>query len=286
MIDSGGSIFSGRTASIASMHKKQEAIAPILSDELKVNSFWEFEIDTDALGTFSGEVERKNDPKSTAIEKCKLGLEMSGLDLGIATEASFGPHPSIPWVGAHQEIVVLVDVKNDLIISESILTLDTNFNHRKVVSERELLTFLEDCKFPSHGVILIGQSNNERKEIVKNLNNESDLLDCFRSMRNRNLMVSAETDMRAMNNPTRMRVIEDATRKLCQKAKSVCPNCRTNGFGDFELVPGLPCFNCLLPTESPLLKRIRCAKCQFEVEEKFPFGKTNEDPMYCNICNP
>jgi hypothetical protein len=286
MIDSGGSIFSGRTASIASMHKKHEVIAPVLSEDLNVNSFWDFDIDTDVLGTFSGEVERKNNPKSTAIEKCKLGLEMSGLDLGIATEASFGPHPSIPWVGAHQEIVVLVDVKNDLIISESILTLDTNFNHRWVGSESELLTFLEHCKFPSHGVILIGQSNNERKEIVKNLNKETDVLDCFRSMLKRNLVISAETDMRAMNNPTRMRIIEDATRKLCQKANSICPNCGMNGFGDFEFVSGLPCFNCQLPTGAPMSKRIRCVKCQFEVEEKFPFGKTNEDPMYCNFCNP
>ncbi len=47
--------------------------------------------DTDSLGTFSGEVQRLDDALSTCRRKALMGLEQSGLRLGLASEARFGP---------------------------------------------------------------------------------------------------------------------------------------------------------------------------------------------------
>jgi hypothetical protein len=45
--------------------------------------------DTDLLGTFTGEIERKLDPIATARQKCLLAMKLSNCDLGVASEGSF-----------------------------------------------------------------------------------------------------------------------------------------------------------------------------------------------------
>jgi hypothetical protein len=47
----------------------------------------------------------------------------------------------------------------------------------------------------------------------------------------KSLTTYVETDMRAMYNPSRMTVIQNATKKLVEKINSCCPNCNIPGFG-------------------------------------------------------
>ena len=96
----------------------------------------------------------------------------------------------------------------------------------------------------------------------------------------------AETDMRAMYNPTRMKVIAKATEKLVIKTKTLCPKCNTPGFGVVEAVMGLPCEMCGLPTRSTLKHVYRCQKCNYQMEKEFPFDKRVENPQFCDYCNP
>ena len=84
-------------------------IAPILEKELGVNCFVDETFDTDALGTFTGEVERELDPISTAREKCLRAMKINNCDLGIASEGSFGPHPSMFFVNADDEFLIFID---------------------------------------------------------------------------------------------------------------------------------------------------------------------------------
>jgi len=58
-------MFEGRKLLVVTKHHKEKVIGPILSKELGVECAVARNFDTDILGTFSGEVERKNDPKST-----------------------------------------------------------------------------------------------------------------------------------------------------------------------------------------------------------------------------
>jgi len=92
--------------------------------------------------------------------------------------------------------------------------------------------------------------------------------------------------MRAMYNPTRMQMIEKAAQKLVQKIKILCPQCSTPGFGVTDAVPGLPCNLCGLPTQSTLAYSYECKKCGYRKEEKYPKGKTAEELMFYDYCNP
>jgi len=51
-------------------------------------------MDTDQFETFSGEIERQSDLKKVLVEKAREGMRQTGLQFGLASEGSFGPHPS------------------------------------------------------------------------------------------------------------------------------------------------------------------------------------------------
>ena len=95
-----------------------------------------------------------------------------------------------------------------------------------------------------------------------------------------------ETDMRAMFNPSRMKVIEKATWQLLEKIKSLCPTCQTPGFDIVDAVSGLPCKLCKSSTRSTLYYVYQCQKCEFSSKKMFPRGISYEDPTYCDTCNP
>ncbi len=279
-------LFIGRKLLVASMHNKHQVIAPIFKREWNSEVVCEVEMNTDQFGTFSGEIERELDPLSSAIAKCRLGLNLSGLDLGVATEGSFGPHPSLPWMAAHEEWMVLLDEKNDLTISKRKWSINTNFNQAKISSEDELFQFAEKVHFPSHALILRSKKEDGSQEIVKGIHDVQLLKDCFHRMNIPSSELIVETDMRAHFNPTRMKVIEELTIELIQKVVSQCPECSRNGFGDQRVEPGLPCGQCGIPTSSPLYKITTCFSCGFEKREMNPTGNSIEDPTYCQFCNP
>ncbi len=278
-------MFKGRSLLIATKHEKEKVIAPILEKELGVKCFVIKELDTDLLGTFTGEVERKNDPITTVRNKCLLAMELANCDLAVASEGSFGSHPSIFFGSADDEFLILIDKKNDLEIIARELSLETNFNGSEIKSETELIDFIQLVKFPTHGLI-IRKNKEDFKDIVKGITNHEDLTLMFRDFISKYGKAFIETDMRAMYNPMRMEVIKKATLKLANKVTAACPNCATPGFGITGSNQGLPCELCNFPTRSTLSYVYSCQKCQYEKEEKYPNGKQSEDPMYCDICNP
>ena len=277
--------FRGRKAVIATKHSKEEVIAPILEDELGLICIITKTIDTDKLGTFSGEVERDDDPVTTLRKKCQMAIDASGINLAIANEGSFGTHPTIFFAHADDELIMLMDKENGIEILERELSLNTNFDGAEIKSEIELIEFANKIGFPSHGIILKKGKNKYSYLIKENINLE-ELIINYHKIKNEDGAAYAETDMRAMHNPTRMKIIEQAVIKLVKKAKSLCPNCSTPGFGVVDVVKGLPCEMCSLPTRSPLKHIYRCPKCNFQDEKEFPFEKQVEDPQYCDFCNP
>ncbi len=121
-------IFKNRDIVIATKHKKEEVIAPLLKKELALKPFVPKEFDTDFFGTFSGEIERKADALETARLKCLKAMELTGCDLGISNEGSFGTHPQIWFTQADYEIVMLIDKKNGFEFSTLEISTQTNFN--------------------------------------------------------------------------------------------------------------------------------------------------------------
>jgi hypothetical protein len=278
-------MFENRTIVLATMHKKESVIAPLLEDNFNLKCLVPGEFNSDSLGTFSGEIERKEDPISTLRLKCLLALKTSKLDLAIASEGSFGAHPSLFFTQANDELVMLLDTKNNLEIVARELSTETNFAAQTIKNEAELIDFAERVQFPSHGLIL-RPSKSDYSEIHKGITKWEDLKIHFEKIRKKNGTAYVETDMRAMFNPTRMKTIEKATEKLIEKMKSFCPSCQTPGFDVTELIAGLPCEWCERPTQSILKKIASCKKCNYKEEVLFPTGKKVESPEFCNYCNP
>jgi hypothetical protein len=278
-------IFKGRRLVIATKHKKESVIAPLLEEHLGVQCFVPKDFDTDELGTFSGEIERKDGPIATARKKCLQAMEITNCDLGIASEGSFGPHPTIFMAHADDEFLLFIDKKNNLEIIVRELSLDTNFNAATISSFQNLVDLVKNVGFPEHAVIL-KITDKEVTSVVKGIQSWELLEESFHTLSASNSQVVAETDMRALYNPTRMKVIENATQKLVEKIKNSCPECHTPGFGVVNTKPGLPCEWCGSSTNSTKSHIYQCQKCNFELEKLFPNDKKTEDPMYCDRCNP
>ncbi len=278
-------LFQKRRLVIATQHEKEKVIAPIVENALAVNCFVPENFDTDQWGTFSGEIERNEDVLNTLRKKCLLAMKENNCDLAIASEGSFGAHPSVFFAHADDEVVMLMDAKNNLEIVARELTTETNFNGSYVSTESELKAFAHKAGFPSHGLIL-KSSEKQFSQAIKGIIDEKMLIEGFYSILETYGKVYAETDMRALYNPTRLHVIEKATVKLMEAVQSCCPQCATPGFSVTEAVEGLPCDWCGQPTRSTLSLVSTCKKCNFASENKYPHQKITEDPMYCDFCNP
>jgi hypothetical protein len=277
-------MFNNRKIVIATKHKKEQVIAPLLLHELNLNAITCTELDTDLLGTFSGEIERNLSPIEAAKQKCYLAMDQTQCDMAIASEGSFGPHPTLFFVNADDEILVFIDRKNDIEIIVRQVSTDTNFNGTEIVKKNELKLFAEKALFPSHGLIMRDKKDSIH-EIIKGIDNWEMLQNTFDYFKAKYGSMYIETDMRAQFNPKRMEVIKQATQKLITKIKSACPQCQIPGFSIIDVKRGLPCKICNMPTESPIAHIYKCNQCAFtlikEITEK-PF----EDPMHCNFCNP
>ena len=277
--------FKNRRLIIATKHGKENVIAPLVEEYLGAVCFVDENFDTDLLGTFTGEIERKADVISTVREKCLSAMKLNNCDLGIASEGSFGPHPTVFFANADEEFLIFIDKKNNLEVIVRELSLETNFAGKEIKNEKELLQFADSVQFPSHGVIL-RRSREENDAIFKGIADETELKKIFTNLVEKFPGVYAETDMRAMFNPTRMKVIESASKKLMEKINSLCPNCNRPGFGITSSKKGLPCSLCHLPTRSILSNISVCEHCNHMKEDFFPYQISVEDPTYCNFCNP
>jgi hypothetical protein len=278
-------MFKDRRLVIATKHEKEKVIAPILEKELGVNCFVIPDFNSDAFGTFTGEIERSEDPIETARKKCLLAMELSNCNLAVASEGSFGPHPSFFFMHADDEFLLFIDKKNKLEIIVRELSTTTNFYGETIHSIAELEAFTNQVLFPSHAVI-IRKNENDFTSMVKGITSMEKLIKVFTNFAKNHGSIYIETDMRAMYNPTRMGVIELATQKLVEKINCHCPKCYAPGFGITAANKGLPCELCRFPTRSTLSHTYSCQKCSYSKEEMYPNNKQFEDATYCDFCNP
>lgn len=278
-------MFEGRRLLIATKHHKEQVIAPIFEKGLGIHCFVPKNYDSDLFGTFSGEVERANSPLETVRAKCLLAMNQFNCDLGIASEGSFGSHPSLFFAQADDEFLLFIDKKNDLEIVVRELSLDTNFYGATISTKEMLLDFADRVKFPSHAIILRAKPG-DLTSIIKGITTRSQLEESFEQLKGVFGSVYAETDMRALYNPTRMGVIKIAAQKLLETIKTVCPSCKTPGFSITEVKSGLPCSWCSTPTRSTLSFIYTCQKCTFSSQKMHPHQKITEEPGYCDACNP
>jgi hypothetical protein len=262
------------------MHGKEKVIGPALEKAYRMK-YSVAALDTDLLGTFSGEVERVLTPLEAAREKCRLALEKNDAEIAIASEGSFGSHPTLYFMPSDEEILLLVDRKNDLEIAVKHTSLQTNYGYFSTESDESLADFLKRVKFPSHALIV-----KTSDFLEKGIQSREQLDRAINACISLNGQYQLMTDMRAMYNPSRMSVIQEATDKLIQKMRSQCPACSRPGFWITDALTGLLCSTCSMPTRSVKTVIYSCEGCHYTEKADFPDGKTEEDPMFCDFCNP
>jgi len=279
--------FANRVLVIATMHRKEAAIAPLLQPELGVQIQVPAGFDSDRFGTFTRDVARPADQVETARLKLHHALELTGADLGVASEGSFGPHPVLPMLPLNRELVVLIDQANHLEVVGEATSTDTNYRHATVKTVEDAQAFAKKARFPSHGLVAMPTAEpKDGAEIYKGITSEAVLLEVVDKLLTQFGQAHLETDMRAMMNPTRMQAIAQATQDLLRKLKQPCPDCGYPGFEIGDRKPGLPCDLCGLPTDLTLTAIYRCQNCSFEETVKHPDGITTADPAQCPFCNP
>lgn len=278
-------MFQGRKIIIATKHKKEKIIAPIIEKALDVNAMLVENFDTDVFGTFSGKIKRVEDALSTARKKCNRALEITGFDLAIASEGSFGAHPSLFFSTVNEEIILLVDKKNNCEFFERVISFQTNSNANSINSIETLRQFAKKALFPSHGLI-IRNDKNDYTQVESVISSWKKLYRVFNSFKSEKDNVWVETDMRAHKNPTRNEVIKQVTYQLIQRLQNKCPKCDFPGFGHTLSFSGLPCQLCSNPTNSILYHQHSCSVCNHIETYYFPNNKKMEDPQYCDKCNP
>ena len=274
--------YHGKTVYFGTKHEKDRALKEQFS-RIGLN-IEVVEIDSDSLGTFSGEVKRIGSVHETLRKKIKLVMDkMPSADLFLASEGSFGPHPTLFFANSNQETLMFFDKNANLEIVSSDITLETNFNEITVKRNECYQKFLEEIKFPSHGLML--QSKNL---IVKGIDNpdylKSTIEIFFQSPDTETFKIF--TDMRANFNPTRMKFIGSVGKILINKLLTLCPGCHSPGFGIVKHLPGLPCRDCGLATNGILFYILQCPKCGFQEKQKRSDEVLYSDPAECDRCNP
>lgn len=277
--------FKGKTLHVVSKHEKQQSFEPILSERLGFVCQTMYKVDTDLLGTFSGEVARMLSPVDCAREKCRRAREYVREGYLLASEGSFGPHPTLGWVAAGEEWLVLYDVEEDAELIVHDITMDTCFWQEAIANEEACLDFLQRVGFPAQRVIV--KSSQEKAEIVyKNGSTPEEIVQSMHTILSQKGSCFIETDMRAMYNPTRRKHLSQVASLLADTVSNICVSCGWYGFSVTAVERGLPCSWCGSPTRSVLCEIYTCRRCNCKEIKKFPRGIQQEDPQYCNQCNP
>ncbi len=281
--------YRNREAVLATKHGKERAVARPLRAALGLVVSVPDGIDTDLLGTFTGEVKRAGTPREVAISKARLGMRARGIPLGLASEGSFGPHPLIPFLGvSDHEILAFVDDEKGITVVESLLSEDTNFAHCSARTLSDLAAFVKQAQFPSHALIVRPNDGLETGLLYKGIADSEALEDAVNrcAAASSDGMAHVATDMRAHVNPTRQKAIRRVAFRLARRLASLCPSCGAPGWGRTGVEKGLPCQVCGTPTALVRHEIFGCARCDCTDVRPRSDGRQKAEERHCPSCNP
>ncbi|GCE29835.1 hypothetical protein KDA_53190 [Dictyobacter alpinus] len=278
----------GRSVSLATKHGKEEQIAPAFSQRLQMRVEVPVGIDTDVLGTFTGEISRTGSPTETAYAKARLGMQLSGSPLGLANEGSFGPHPALPLLLADTELMVFIDDERGIQVQEMLVSEDVVAAQCTARTFAAVETFLARARFPSHALIVRPEGVLQPDLLFKAVIDPQRLQELITLCAAASPVGLAhiESDLRAHMNPTRRRVLSQLAEQLAQRLACLCPHCATPGWGVVDHELGLPCGWCGQPTELLRAVIFGCPACSYREHHGRPDGLQHADAGQCPFCNP
>ncbi|WP_437560476.1 DUF6671 family protein [Acidithiobacillus sulfuriphilus] len=281
----GVTMYQGQTVALLTKHEKEVLVCPILEPALGCNIQLATGFDTDELGTFTREILREGTQLETARKKARIGMELSGHSVGMASEGSFAQHPAVGIIPWNVEMIIWIDDVRQLEIV-GVGQGSTNSSHALVKDWSCLKTFANQIGFPSHRIIL-RPDHDDHPFIKKDIDSWKSLKESYHFVRSQSEAgeVFAESDLRSHANPTRQKVIRAAAEDLLKKIRSVCPECGAPGFSIVDVIRGLPCCDCGAPTRDIVSDIYECQKCAHRVLcDRTEFSCA--DPFRCDYCNP
>ena len=277
--------YAGRTAVLATMHDKLPLIAPVMLSAVGLEVH-DVAIDTDQLGTFTGDVARPGTPWDTAVAKARLGMNAAGSRLGLASEGSIGPPPGVAFVVAAVELVVFVDDELGIVVGDAATGYDIVTVAADVTPGDNIDTVLQRGGFPEHGLIVrpaAGPPIRLHKGIHDRTVLDRLIGDCAAASPDGRAHL--ETDLRAHHCPSRRPIVAAAAARLAVRLRTCCPTCTTPGWGIVRVELGVPCRDCGLLVQVPNADIYGCPSCNQEHVVRRP-ESDGADPGRCQWCNP
>ena len=281
-----GHPYAGRIAVLSTKHAKLPLVGPPLERAvgLRVDAV---AVDTDTLGTFTGDIPRLGTPLDTAIAKARLGMGATGQVLGIASEGSIGPDPATSFVIVDRELVVLVDDDAGIIVWETHSSWDIVTTTRTVRPDEDLEPFLTQADFPTHQLI-VRPNSGHAQPIYKGISSLGDLTTAVTECASvaTDGLARVETDLRAHACPSRRAVIASAAERLACRIAARCPACGAPGWGRVDVLLGVPCAWCGTDIARPRAEIDGCPACEHRKNRPVIPPEARADPGECPACNP
>jgi len=277
--------YSGQRVALLTQHGKERAVAPVLDTALGCRVERIGGYDTDQLGTFTRDIRRAGTQLEAARRKARIGMELAGLPIGLASEGSFGPDPMVGMFPWNVEVLIFIDNEQGL---EIVGLAQGKANHAHLLTGEWAAAeaFARQAEFPTHRLVVRPEGENDLR-IRKGIASWADLEAAFAwaQTQSADRLVFLETDPRAHANPTRMEMIRLAAEDLLKKLLSPCPDCGAPGFWLVERVGGLPCADCGAPTHETCAEVHGCVKCSHRLTRERTELRY-ADPGRCDYCNP
>ena len=278
-------VYAGQRIALLTQHGKERVIAPVLEFALGCRVERVAGYDTDLLGTFTRDIPRAGTQLEAARKKARIGMELTGLPLGLASEGSFGPDPftgMFPW---NVELLVWIEDERELEVV-GVAQGKATFSHLLTADWAAAESFARQSGFPAHQLVLRPDGEDDPR-IRKGIAAWAELEAAFVWARDQSVrgLVFLETDVRADANPMRMENIRLAAEDLAKKLCSLCPACGTPGFWIVERLAGLACADCGASTRETRAEIHGCLKCAHRVVRERTDSQY-ADPGRCDYCNP
>ena len=271
---------------MATIHGKDRAVAPPFRRLLGAEIVTAPDVDTDSLGTFSGEVARPAPVVEVCALKAELAFQTMDVDCAIASEGSYGPIDRLPFRPSGVEIMAFVDRRRGLRIIETLATHRTNWRLFSFAAGDPLVRAAAiSMGFPEYGVFVI--ANKDRSRPIKGLASLDEVVAAVDREANRSEDGTAIliADMRAHRNPTRMKVLRALSWKLAKRLQRLCPQCGVPGFGHIESRRGLPCEACSAPTHWIDFEIDGCSACGHAAARPRKDGRRTASRLSCRGCS-
>ncbi|TDV60825.1 DUF6671 family protein [Pseudomonas sp. LP_7_YM] len=207
---------------IATMHGKEAVLGPTLA-ALGFQVMLPIGYDTDALGTFSGDVRRPGTAFEAALEKARRACDATGVARAVSSEGTYRPSQALFPGARNAELLAFVDRETGFECVEYVTDTPTRFDKGRVppdINAPEVQALLRTIGWPQIKVLVVPQDPGEGvvmpEWVFKGIGNERELAEAFDVCASYSTdgWVHLETDLRAHMNPSRMASIATVGERL------------------------------------------------------------------------